>query len=61
LPPIKNGCEFDSLDTACDCKAQEKTIEVRLYRASGHFELPRNLRIVAALQQQFRDLLLAWT
>jgi hypothetical protein len=33
---------------------------VRLYRAPGHFELPRNLRIVTTLKQQFRNLLLAW-
>jgi hypothetical protein len=61
LPPIKNGREFDSLDTASNCKAQEKTIKVRLHRASGHFELPRDLCVVTTLEQQFRNLLLART
>jgi len=32
---------------------------VRLYCAPGHLELPRNLRIVATLKQQLRNLLLA--
>jgi hypothetical protein len=61
LPPIKNGREFDSLDTASNCKAQEKTIKVCLDRASGHFELPRDLCVVTTLEQQFRNLLLART
>jgi hypothetical protein len=61
LPPIKNGCEFDSLDTASNCKSQEQTIKVRFHRAPGHLELSRNLRIVATLEQQFGDLLFAWT
>jgi hypothetical protein len=34
---------------------------VRFDRAPGHFELSRNLRIVATLQQQFGNLLFAWT
>jgi hypothetical protein len=36
----------------------EETIEVRLDRAPGHLELRSNFRIVAALQKQFRNLLL---
>jgi hypothetical protein len=32
---------------------------VRLYRASSHFELPRDLGVVATLEQKFGDLLLA--
>jgi hypothetical protein len=61
LPPIKDCCELDSLDTTSDCKAKEKAIKVRLDRASGHLELPGNFRIVATLEQQFRNLLLART
>jgi len=61
LPPIENGCEFDPLDTAGNCKSQEKTIKVRFHRAPGHLELSGNLRIVATLQQQFGDLLFART
>jgi hypothetical protein len=61
LPPIKNGCELYSLDTASNCKSQEQTIKVRLHRAPGHLELSGNLRIVATLKQQFRNLLFART
>jgi len=58
LPPIKNCREFDSLDTTSYRKAKEKTIKVRLDRASGHLELPGDFRVVATLEQQFRNLLL---
>jgi hypothetical protein len=34
---------------------------VRLYGSPGHFELPGDLGVVAALKQQFRDLLLTRT
>jgi hypothetical protein len=57
LPPIKNGCELDSLDTASNCKSHEQTIKVRLHGAPGHFQLSGNFRIVATLQQQFGNLL----
>jgi hypothetical protein len=61
LPPIENGCKFDPLDTASNCKSQKKTIKVRFHGAPGHLELSRNLGIVATLQQQFGDLLFART
>jgi hypothetical protein len=58
LPPIKKSCEFDSFNTVAYPKTKKKAVEVCLDGAPGHFQLFGNLGVVAALQQQFGNLLL---
>jgi hypothetical protein len=59
LPPVKQGCELDSLDAVGDSEAKEQPVEVSFYRAARHFQLFGNFGVVAALQQQLDDLLFA--
>jgi hypothetical protein len=59
LPPIKQGREFHSFDSAGDSEAKEQPVKMRLYGSARHLELAGNLGIVAALQKQFDDLLFA--
>jgi len=61
LSPVQQGREFDSLDTAGDSKTQKQPVEMSLHGSSCHVELRGNLGVVAALQEQFNDLLFAWT
>jgi hypothetical protein len=58
LSPVQKSGEFYPLDSGVDAKPHEKPIEVRLHGATRHVELTRDFRVVAALQQQFSDLLL---
>jgi hypothetical protein len=39
LPPIQDGRQLYTLDTAGNAKSQEKPVEVSLYGPPGHFEL----------------------
>jgi hypothetical protein len=59
LPPIKQGCEFHSLDSAGDSEAEKQPVEMGFNGSARHFELAGNFRVVAALQKQFDDLLFA--
>jgi hypothetical protein len=61
LPPVQQGREFDSLDTAGNSEPQEQPVKVGLYCSTSHFELAGNLGVIASLQQQFDDLLFART
>jgi hypothetical protein len=61
LPPVQKSCEFYPLDSRVDAKPQEKSVEVRLHGSTRHVELARYVGVVAALQQQFSDLLLPRT
>jgi hypothetical protein len=57
LPPIQECGEFDSLDTTVNPETQEESVEMGLDGSPSHLELPSNLVVVAALQQQLDDLL----
>jgi len=59
LPPIQQGREFYSLDSAGDSEAEEKPVEMSFHGSARHLELAGNLGIVTALQKQFDDLLFA--
>jgi hypothetical protein len=59
LPPIEQGCEFHSLDSAGNSETEKQPVEMSLHGSARHFELTGNLGIVTALQEQFDDLLLA--
>jgi hypothetical protein len=61
LPPVQQGREFDSLDTAGNSEPQKQPVEMGLYRPPRHFQLAGDLGVVTALQQQLDDLLFAWT
>jgi hypothetical protein len=61
LPPVQQGCEFDSLDTAGDSETQKQSVEMSLNSAPRHFELAGDLGVVTTLQKQFNDLLFART
>jgi hypothetical protein len=58
LPPIEQGGEFDSLDSAGDSETEEQPVEMSLHGSARHLELGGNLGIVTALQEQFDNLLL---
>jgi hypothetical protein len=60
LPPVQQGREFHSLDTAGDSKTKEQPVEMGFHRSSSHVELTSNFGIVTALQEQFDNLLFAW-
>jgi hypothetical protein len=59
LPPIEQGCEFYSLDSAGNAKSKKQPVEMSFHSSAGHFELCSDLGVVAALQKQFDDLLFA--
>ena len=59
MSPVKEGGEFDSLDTRGNAETDEQPVETCLDRTPSHIELFGNLGIVAALQKQLRDLLIA--
>jgi hypothetical protein len=59
LPPIKQGREFYSLDSAGDSEAEKQPVEVGFYSSARHLELAGDFCVVAPLQKQFDDLLFA--
>jgi len=59
LPPIEQGCEFDSLDSTGNSETEEQPVKVSFHSSARHLELAGNFSIVAALQEKFDDLLLA--
>jgi hypothetical protein len=59
LPPVQQGREFDSLDTAGNSETKKKPVEMSFHGAPRHLELTGNFGIVAALQKQLDDLLFA--
>jgi len=61
LPPVQQGREFHSLDTAGDSETKKQPIEVSLHGSPRHLELTGNLGIVTPLQKQFDNLLFART
>jgi hypothetical protein len=61
LPPVQQGREFNSLDTAGNSEPQEQAVKVGFHSSTSHLELAGNLGVIASLQQQFYDLLFART
>jgi hypothetical protein len=61
LPPVQQGGEFYSLDTAGNSKTQKQPIKMSLYGSPRHIELAGNLGVVTTLQKQLNDLLFART
>jgi len=61
LPPVQQGCEFDSLDTAGNPETKKQPVEMSFHSSPRHFELSGNLGVVTALQKQLDNLLFAWT
>jgi hypothetical protein len=59
LPPIKKCREFDSLDSRRDTEPSKKPIETRFHCAPSHIQLLGYLGVIATLQQQFGNLLVA--
>jgi hypothetical protein len=49
LPPVQQGRELHSLDATVNPEAQKQTIEVRFDGPAGHFELARDLGVIATL------------
>jgi hypothetical protein len=61
LPPVQQGREFHSLDTASNSETQKQPVEMSLYRSPSHLELSGYLGVVTPLQKQFDNLLFART
>jgi hypothetical protein len=61
LPPVQQGSEFHSLDTASDSKTQNQPVEMGFYSSQCHLELGGDFGVVTTLQKQFNHLLLART
>jgi hypothetical protein len=61
LPPVQQGCEFHSLDTASDSKTHKQPVEMSFYCSPCHLELGGDFGVVTTLQKQFNNLLLART
>jgi len=61
LPPVQQGRELDSLDTAGNSETEKQPVEMSLHGAPRHVELGGDLGVVASLQQQVYDLLFART
>jgi hypothetical protein len=61
LPPVQQGRELDSLDSAGNSETEKQPVEVCFHSSARHVELTCNLGIVTTLQKQFYDLLFAWT
>jgi len=60
LPPVQQGREFHSLDTAGDSETEKQPIEMSFYGSPRHLELTGDLGVVTTLQKQFDNLLFAW-
>jgi hypothetical protein len=61
LPPVQQGREFDSLNTAVNSKTKKQPVEMGLYSSPRHLQLRSDLGVVATLQKQLYDLLFART
>jgi hypothetical protein len=61
LPPIQECREFDPLNPTGNAKPQKKPVEMRLHCSPSHIQLLGDISVVASLQQQLNDLLLATT
>jgi hypothetical protein len=61
LPPIQQGREFDSLNTAGNSETEKQPVEMSFHGSPRHIELGGDFGVVAALQKQVHDLLFAWT
>jgi protein-S-isoprenylcysteine O-methyltransferase Ste14 len=59
LPPVKQGREFYSLDSARNPEAEKQPVKVGFYGSARHFELGGDFCVITALQKQFYDLLFA--
>jgi hypothetical protein len=59
LPPVQQGGELHSLDSAGDSETEKQPVEMSLYSSARHLKLAGDLGIVTALQEQFDDLLFA--
>jgi hypothetical protein len=57
LPPVQQGSEFHSLDTASDSKTQKQPVEMSFYGSPCHLELGSDFGVVTTLQKQFNNLL----
>jgi hypothetical protein len=51
LPPIEQGCEFYSLDSAGYSETEKQPVEMSFHGSARHLELAGNFGIVAALQE----------
>jgi hypothetical protein len=61
LPPVQQGRELDSLDTAGNSETEKQPVEMSFHGTPCHVELSGDLGVVASLQQQVYDLLFART
>jgi hypothetical protein len=61
LPPVQQGREFHSLDTAGDSESEKQPVEMGFHSSPRHLELSGNLGVITTLQKQFYDLLFART
>jgi hypothetical protein len=61
LPPVQQGSEFHSLDTASDSKTQNQPVEMGFYGSHCHPELGGDFGVVTTQQKQFNHLLFART
>jgi hypothetical protein len=61
LPPVQQGCELYSLDTAGNSETEKQPVEMSFHSSSRHVELVCDFGVVASLQQQLYDLLFART
>jgi len=59
LPPVQQGRELDSLDSAGDSETKEQPVEMSFHGSSRHFELIGDFSVVTTLQKQFHNLLFA--
>jgi hypothetical protein len=59
LPPVQQGCEFNSLDSAGNSETKKQPVEMCFYRSARHVQLTRDFGVVAPLQKQLDDLLFA--
>jgi hypothetical protein len=51
LPPVQQGREFYSLDTAGNAKTKKKPVEMGFHGSPSHVELSGDFGVVAALQK----------
>jgi len=61
LPPVQQGCELHSLDSAGNSETQEQAVEMGLHGTPGHIELACDFGVVTSLQEQFDNLLFSRT
>jgi hypothetical protein len=61
LPPVQQGRELNSLDSAGNSETEKQPVEMCFHSSARHLELTRNFGIVTTLQEQFYDLLFART